>query len=64
MKIKGLDNLAKINDNFTVTICHNGFLVEVNGQDFKSDWMTMKVVLTSMTELMNLLARLAKLPVA
>ena len=34
------DKLAKVNDNFTVNMYDNGFMVEIGGRDSDDEWKT------------------------
>ena len=37
---KLIDRFAKVNNNYNVTNCHNGFVVEVSGQYNDENWNT------------------------
>ena len=56
---KLIDIFAKINDNYTVTNCHNGFVIEVSGQDRDAEWITAKYVIKSLDELKDAVQDLA-----
>ncbi len=34
------DIFTKINDTYSITNCHNGFVIEVNGEDSSERWVT------------------------
>lgn len=50
-----LDKLEKVNDSFTINRYDNGFMVEVNGRDINNDWKTVKVVVNSQDELIEVI---------
>lgn len=56
---KLIDIFAKISDNYTVTNCHNGFLIELSGQDRDAEWITAKYVIKSLDELKDAVQDLA-----
>jgi hypothetical protein len=56
---KLIDIFVKINDNYTVTNCHNGFVIEVSGQDRDAEWITAKYVIKSLDELKDAVQDLA-----
>lgn len=53
MKIE--EKLEKVNDNFTVYMYDNGFMLEVSGRDFAGDWATAKILCKDITELVSLI---------
>ena len=38
------DKIAKCNDNLTVNMYDNGYMVEVSGRDSLDDWKTAKIM--------------------
>ncbi len=48
------DKIAKANDNFTVYMYDNGFMLEVGGRDANNDWVTAKVLCKNIEELIDL----------
>ena len=48
---KIIDHFTKVNDNYTVTNCHNGFVIEVSGQDGDENWINAKFVFKTLDEL-------------
>lgn len=44
----------KINDRYSITNCHNGFLVEVSGEDSTERWVSYKHVVKTIEELRDL----------
>lgn len=59
---KLIDIFTKVNDNYTVTNCNNGFMVDVSGQDPNDDWITGKFVVTTIDELKDVVQDLASMP--
>ena len=43
--------LAKVNENFSVYMYDNGYMVEVGGRDKKDDWKTSKIMVGTVDEL-------------
>ena len=56
------DKLAKVNDNYTINMYDNGFMIEVGGRDREDDWKTTKVIVNSVDELVALVKEVAELP--
>ena len=48
------DKLVKVNENFTVNMYDNGFMIEVGGRDKNEDWATVKPMVNSVDELIAL----------
>jgi hypothetical protein len=53
MKIE--DKLTKISDSFTVNMYDNGFMFEASGRDLVSDWASVKILCSSLDELVQLI---------
>jgi hypothetical protein len=45
------DKLAKVNDNFTVNMYDNGFMVEIGGRDHDDEWKTAKILCNTLDDL-------------
>jgi hypothetical protein len=56
------DKLAKVNDNYTVNIYDNGFMIEVSGRDHDDEWNTAKIIVSSVDELVELVKEVSALP--
>jgi len=56
------DKLAKVNDNYTINMYDNGFMLEVGGRDHDDDWKTAKIIVSSVDELVALVKEVAELP--
>ncbi len=48
------DKLVKVNENFTVNMYDNGFMIEVGGRDKNEDWATVTLMVNSIDELIAL----------
>lgn len=59
-KIK--DKLAKVNDSFAVYNYDNGFMLEISGRDSNNDYKNVKIVVTSIEELVALVKEATTLP--
>ena len=49
------DKLAKVNDNFTVYMYDNGFMLEVSGRNDSDDWVTTKILCNTLDDLVTLI---------
>jgi hypothetical protein len=47
--------LAKVNENFSVYMYDNGFMIEVGGRDKKDDWKTAKIMVNTVDELIEII---------
>lgn len=56
------DKLAKVNDNYTINMYDNGFMIEVGGRDHDDEWKTAKVIVSSVDELIALVKEVSELP--
>ena len=56
------DYFTKVNDNYTVTNCQNGYVVEVSGQDKDENWINAKYVFKTFEELKDVVQDLAWMP--
>lgn len=61
-KTKLIDIFNKINDNYNVTICNNGFIVDISGRDSTDEWITGKFVVNTIDELKEVIQVLAWMP--
>jgi ribosomal protein S8 len=53
--------LNKVNENFTVNMYDNGFMVDVSGRDKDDNWKTAKIMVTSTEELLELVKEIANM---
>ena len=49
------DKLTKVNDNFSINMYDNGFMLEIGGRDKNDDWSTAKIMCSSVNELVDLI---------
>lgn len=56
-----LDKLVKVSESFTVNMYSNGYMIEVNGRDSEGDWKTVKIILKSEEELVDLIGKIIQL---
>ncbi len=59
---KLIDHFAKVNDNYTITNCQNGYMVDVSGQDSEENWINAKFVFKTNDELKDVVQDLAWMP--
>ena len=59
MKLK--EKIEKVNDNFSVYMYDNGFMLEVSGRDGGGDWATAKILCKDLDELIGLIKEAASL---
>jgi len=50
------DKLVKVNDNFSVHMYDNGFMVEVGGRNKKSDYVSARILCSTLEEVQALVA--------
>lgn len=55
------DKLAKVNDNFTVNMYDNGFMLEIGGRNKDDDWANAKIMCNSIEELVALITEAASM---
>lgn len=56
------EKFKKINESFTITLCENGFLVEIGGEDFKDEWNDKKLLVPTVGDLHTLLDQIVQMP--
>jgi hypothetical protein len=59
---KLIDHFAKVNDNYSITNCQNGYMVDVSGQDSEENWINAKFVFKTIDELKDVVQDLAWIP--
>jgi hypothetical protein len=55
------DKLSKVNDNFTVNMYDNGFMLEIGGRNKDDDWANAKIMCNSVEELVALIQEAASM---
>jgi hypothetical protein len=53
------DKISKCNDNLTVNMYDNGYMVEVSGNDSNSDWKSAKIMCQTLEEVYAVIAEAA-----
>ena len=48
------DKLTKVNENFTINMYDNGYMIEVPGRDEEDNWKTAKIMVSTVEELLVL----------
>lgn len=48
------DKLVKVNENFTVNMYDNGFMIEAGGRNKKGDYVTTKILCSTVDEVLIL----------
>jgi len=48
------DKLIKVNENFTINMYDNGYMIEVGGRDDEDNWKTAKIMVGTVEELLVL----------
>jgi len=48
------DKLIKVNENFTINMYDNGYMIEVGGRDDEDNWKTSKIIVDTVDELLVL----------
>lgn len=56
------DKLTTVNDNFTITMYDNGFLIDIGGKFQDDDWRTAKIMVPSIEQLLELVREAATMP--
>jgi hypothetical protein len=59
--MKLTEKMKKVNDNFTVHMYDNGYMIEINGRDEDSEWVTAKILCKDLDELFALIKEAAAL---
>jgi len=55
------DNIVKMGENFTINIYDNGFMVDVGGRNKKDDWVSAKIMVSNIEELVALVREVVEL---
>ena len=53
------DKLTKINDSFTINLYDNGFMVEAGGRDDNDEWITAKLMVATIEDLLTVIREAA-----
>lgn len=55
MTMKLSDKLSRIDEDLTINLVDNGYVVTAQGRDSEDDWATAKIICNSMDEVVELL---------
>jgi len=61
-KSKLSDKLVQVNENFSVYMYDNGYVIEISGRNSSEDWVTSKIIVNSLEELLELITEASKMP--
>jgi len=56
------DKLVKINENFTINMYDNGFMIEVGGRDNDEEYRNAKIMVPTVEQLLELVKEATELP--
>ena len=56
------NKLQKTDDNFTVTIADNGFMIDISGRDKNDEWAGTKIICVSLESLNATINEIVSLP--
>jgi hypothetical protein len=56
------DKLTTVNDNFSITMYDNGFLIDIGGKNGEDDWRNAKIMVPSIEQLLELVKEAAEMP--
>ena len=56
------DKLVKVNESFTVNMYDNGYMIEVGGRNDNDDWITTKIICSTIEEVIELVKEAADMP--
>ena len=55
------DKLIKVNENYSINMYDNGFMLEIGGRDHDEEWKTAKIMVSTIDELVALVREAAEL---
>jgi len=55
------DKLSRVNESFTVNMYDNGYMIEVGGKNANDDWVTAKILVSTVEELLALVKEATEL---
>jgi len=56
------DKLEKVNENYTINMYDNGFMIEISGRDSDDEYKTAKIMVPTIEQLIELVKEAAELP--
>ena len=55
------DKLEKVNENYTINMYDNGFMIEVSGRDSDDEYRTAKIMVPTVEQLIELVKEAAEI---
>ena len=55
------DKLEKVNENYTINMYDNGFMIEVSGRDSDDEYKTAKIMVPTVEQLIELVKEAAEM---
>jgi hypothetical protein len=56
------DKLTTVNDNFSITMYDNGFLIDIGGKTANDDWSNAKIMVPGVEQLLELVKEAVNMP--
>jgi hypothetical protein len=56
------DKLTTVNDNFSITMYDNGFLIDIGGKNVVDEWRNAKIMVPTIEQLLELVKEAATMP--
>ena len=56
------DKLTTVNDNFSITMYDNGFLIDIGGKSEDDEWRNAKIMVPSVEQLLELVREAVTMP--
>ena len=56
------DKLTTVNDNFSITMYDNGFLIDIGGKSEDDEWRNAKIMVPSVEQLLELVKEAVTMP--
>jgi len=56
-----LKRITKVNDNISITLCENGYVADISGEDSEGNWISSKIVFDGIAELSEFLIKISKM---
>ena len=50
--------LSKVSENFSITRCDNGFMVDISGKDLENDWKSLKLICNTEEDLLTVIKQI------
>jgi hypothetical protein len=55
------DKLTKVNENFSVNLYDNGYMLEISGKDADNEYKTAKIMVSTSEQLLALIAEVVEM---